>query len=83
VIRLDSPATVARLEQSWQFLSLHNVASPATIALDGLFFVAGYPVSMTNPIAPTMDLIRGRFFTVFTQRFLETPAEAEEPVSQI
>jgi hypothetical protein len=77
VMLLDDPQTVERLNQSWQFLTLQNIAAPAQATPDGHFFVAGYPGSMTKTVG---DWLSGAFITAYTQRIPEIPAEAKRPV---
>lgn len=77
VVLLDDPETVERLNKSWQFLSLKNIAAPALSTPDGQFFVAGFPASLTKPVG---DWLSGAFVTAYTQRIPEIPADAERPV---
>ena len=48
VMELKETATISKLKDGWQFLSLSNVALPSTTLNDGAFFLSGYPASLTQ-----------------------------------
>jgi hypothetical protein len=77
VIELHDPATVARLNAGWQFLTSENVAPPSTNPDDGGVFVSGYPVSLTSE---SNGWTHGQFVTAFTQRLPVVPPQAKKPV---
>ena len=77
VMELQDDATIKKLVSHWQFLSLDNVALPSNTLSDGLFFLAGYPASLTKN---TAGWVHGAFATVYTQRLDSVPIEAEKPV---
>lgn len=77
VIELHDPATVARLNAGWQFLTLENVAAPSITPDDAGVFVSGYPVSLTSE---SNGWTHGQFVTAFTQRLPDIPPQAEKPV---
>lgn len=76
-LELESPETITRLEDNWQFLSLQNVAVPSKVTDDGAFFVSGYPASLTKTESGRTS---GKLATAYTQRFLLPPTEAAQPV---
>lgn len=76
-MHLKDEETIKRLNATWQFLSLANIAMPRPYAPDGTTFVAGYPVKQTRTINNFLD---AKFVTAYTQQLPVTPVEAESPV---
>jgi hypothetical protein len=76
-MHLKDVETIKRLNATWQFLSLVNIAMPRPDAPDGTTFVAGYPVKLTGTIS---DFLAAKFVTAYTQQLPVTPVEAESPV---
>lgn len=76
-MHLKDEETIERLNATWQFLSLNNIAMPRSNAPDGTTFVAGYPAKLTGTID---DFLAAKFVTVYTQQLPVAPEEAESPV---
>lgn len=74
VVEILEQESIQRLKKGWHFLSINNVAAPS---LTGKFFLAGYPISLSNK---DNGWLKGRLITAYTQRIREIPNEAEKPV---
>lgn len=65
VMELQSEETIAKLKANWKFLRMENVELPSTASFDGVFFLSGYPTSLTK-IAT--DEVQSMIVTAYTQR---------------
>jgi hypothetical protein len=78
-IELLQTEIISKLQRSWQWLSLANVALPTNSVSASNFFVSGYPTAESKEREGSLA---GKLCTAYTQRLIKTPAEAGLPVTE-
>jgi hypothetical protein len=74
IAELQHQPTIERARGSWQILTVENIAEPSK---DGHFVLAGYP---SERLVPARGLLGGTLLTLHTERIVDTPKNATEPV---
>jgi hypothetical protein len=75
ILELLEEFTLSYVKAGWRVLGLENIGPASPIAGD--FVLCGYPSERARR---TNDAIGGGLLTVFTQRLIDIPKEAEAPV---